>query len=258
MQQAIALEKESFFEVAEETLPNAAELESVERHQMMHSLVQIQAAPASSSSLEAKLRVKERELARSRFALDLFDSQIKAKRKEIEEQFLKDTTNLRNLLCAEAEKENKLKTEIEQIAASLYFELKREGRGRKTLTDAVQIKETSYVDFSVDAAKEYVIEHGLTQFLKLDVKEFEKAAKVLNLDFVYNGTSHKVCFSTDMAKALALNKEELEEELYQQQMKETLSAIFNNVAKKFDQAEPIEATIEATQNQAVPPLTAVM
>jgi len=189
-------------------------------------------APAqlSAEALETKLRVRERELAEARFESEYFDSLLKAKRKEFENLFIAETAHLRAVVFEAAHKSATLKAETEKIAADLFIQLKREGRMRKTLTDAIQIKEESFVDFSVITAREYVIKHGLTQFLDLNLKEFEKAAPGLKLEFVTQGKTPKVTFSKDMAGALNLDAQAMRSRLEQKLSQQRLKQLFDSVA----------------------------
>lgn len=186
-------------------------------------------AQLSAEALETKLRARERELAEARFESEYFDSLLKAKRKEFESLFLAETTQLRAAVFDSAQKSATLKTETEKIAADLFLQLKREGRMRKTLTDAIQIKEESFIDFSVITAREYVIKHGLTQFLDLNLKEFEKAAPGLKLEFVTQGKTPKVTFSKDMAGALNLDAQAMRDRLEQRLSQQKLKQLFDSI-----------------------------
>jgi len=74
-------------------------------------------------------------------------------------------------------------------------------QGDKQPHPSVSIKVYTTIDYDPDRAKQYCIDH-LPTALKLDPKVFERAAKVIELDFVTRGEEPRVAISSNLGEYL--------------------------------------------------------
>lgn len=77
-----------------------------------------------------------------------------------------------------------------------------ENDGNKHPHPAITIKTMTRLDYDQEAAKSYSIAH-LPNALKLDTRAFEKAAKVLGLDFVIITNHPQATIATDLREWVA-------------------------------------------------------
>jgi hypothetical protein len=161
---------------------------------------------------EATEIVREQEMAylRTRFLYDRVLTTYKARIEAVVDEASRENAGLRKQMGALNNECSQARERYENSCLLLRRLRFENGDNAARLTPCAEVKAQKSLEYDPNLALEYLVRHGLTQFISIDVARFEKAAPHLFLGFVKEVSRPKLYIAQDMAKALKYDTSELE------------------------------------------------
>ena len=168
----------------------------------------------SREEVEAIVTKIERIYATARYRAELLERELKRRRDELWAKFERDNAELitRHELAAESAED--MRESYESVVKRLKQLRDAAGEVSARVTPCAEIKQMKTLSYDAQVALKYLVKHNLTQFLQMKVKDFEKAAPTMGLQFVVAGFTPKLFVASDMMLALGLDKQQIEEEVF--------------------------------------------